>query len=134
VVELREICEAIINGWLVEEVSYAQAFSFKYSPRPGTPGADMEFQVPEQVKDERLQRLQALLARQQREFADSLVGSEIDLLLEKPGRHPGQLVGRSPWLQPVIVDEKAGEIGDIVKVRITESGSNSLFAETGVPA
>jgi tRNA-2-methylthio-N6-dimethylallyladenosine synthase len=119
---------------LIEEVTYAQAFSFKYSPRPGTPGAEMEFHVAETVKDERLQRLQALIARQQRDFAASLLGSEIDVLLEKPGRLPGQRVGRSPWLQPVIVDEMAGEIGDIVRVRITDVGSNSLFAETGVPA
>ena len=119
---------------LVEEVGYAQAFSFKYSPRPGTPGAEMEFHVAETIKDERLQRLQALLSRQQREFAASLVGRDIDLLLEKPGRMPGQRVGRSPWLQPVIVDETVGEIGDIVRVRITEAGSNSLFAQIGVPA
>ena len=119
---------------LIEAVTYAQAFSFKYSPRPGTPGADMEFHVAEAVKDERLQRLQGLLYRQQREFAASLVGTEMKLLLEKPGRMPGQRVGRSPWLQPVIVDETAGEIGDIVNVRITNAGSNSLFAEVGVPA
>lgn len=94
----------------------------------------MEFHVTESIKDERLQRLQALLSRQQREFAASLVGRDIELLLEKPGRMPGQRVGRSPWLQPVIVDETAGEIGDIVNVRITEAGSNSLFAQLGVPA
>jgi tRNA-2-methylthio-N6-dimethylallyladenosine synthase len=113
---------------LVRTVRYAQAFSFKYSRRPGTPGADMDGQVPELEKDERLQRLQALLAEQQREFAVSLVGREVDMLIEKPGREPGQQVGRSPWLLPVIVDEKAGEIGDIVKVRITKAGRNSLHA------
>jgi tRNA-2-methylthio-N6-dimethylallyladenosine synthase len=113
---------------LVRTVRYAQAFSFKYSRRPGTPGADMDGQVPEPEKDERLQRLQALLAEQQREFAVSLVGREVDMLIEKPGREPGQQVGRSPWLLPVIVDEKAGEIGDIVKVRITKAGRNSLHA------
>jgi len=115
---------------IVREVGYAQAFSFKYSPRPGTPGAEMPLQVPDAVKDERLQRLQALLGEQQRTFAAGLVGRTINLLIEKPGRKPGQRVGRSPWLQPVIVDEKAGDIGDIVKVRITEAGANSLFAET----
>jgi len=114
---------------LVRSVRYAQAFSFKYSRRPGTPGADMDGQVPETDKDERLQRLQALLAEQQREFAVSLVGRGVDLLLEKPGREPGQQVGRSPWLLPVIVDEKAGEIGDIVEVRITKAGRNSLHAD-----
>jgi len=80
------------------------------------------------VKDERLQRLQALLLDHQRGFAHSLVGREIELLIEKPGRDPGQQVGRSPWLQPVIVDEKAGEIGDIVRVRINRAGSHSLHA------
>ncbi len=114
---------------LVRDVGYAQAFSFKYSPRPGTPGADLGNQVPESVKDERLQVLQALLMEQQRAFAASLIGQTMDVLLEKPGRQPGQRVGRSPWLQPVIVDENAGEIGDIVRVRITEAGSNSLFSE-----
>src|SRR5690606_16231343 len=97
---------------IVREVNYAQAFSFKYSPRPGTPGAEMTEQVPEHVKDERLQRLQAGLFEQQRAFAQGLIGREIGLLLEKPGREAGQLVGRSPWLQPVIVDESAGRIGD----------------------
>ena len=113
---------------LVRRVGYAQAFSFKYSRRPGTPGADMDGQVPEQVKDERLQRLQALLAEQQHDFAVSLVGRRLDLLIEKPGRESGQQVGRSPWLQPVIVDVKAGEIGDIVNVRIIKAGRLSLHA------
>ena len=115
---------------LVRRVRYAQAFSFKYSKRPGTPGADMDDQVPEADKDDRLQRLQALLNEQQRGFAQSLVGRPIDLLIEKPGHTPNQVVGRSPWLQPVIVDEKAGEIGDIVRVRITQAGQHSLRAVT----
>ncbi|WP_256749321.1 tRNA (N6-isopentenyl adenosine(37)-C2)-methylthiotransferase MiaB [Mesorhizobium sp. Mes31] len=114
---------------LVRQVNYASAFSFKYSPRPGTPGAEMADHVPETVKDERLQRLQALLVKQQQDFGSSLVGRTIDTLIEKPGRQAGQKVGRSPWLQPVIVDEKAGEIGDIIQVRITKTGYNSLFAE-----
>ncbi len=114
---------------LVRQVNYASAFSFKYSPRPGTPGAEMADHVPEAVKDERLQRLQALLLKQQQDFGASLVGNTIDTLIEKPGRQAGQKVGRSPWLQPVIVDEKAGEIGDIIQVRITKTGYNSLFAE-----
>ena len=114
---------------LIEAVGYAQAFSFKYSIRPGTPGADMDGHVDEDVKAERLERLQALLFRQQRDFARGCVGKEIDLLLEKPGRMPGQLVGRSPWLQPVNVDAKVSEIGDIIRVRITDTGPNSLFAE-----
>ena len=86
-------------------------------------------EVEEKVKDERLQRLQALLGEQQAAFAASRLGMTMDVLIEKPGRQAGQRVGRSPWLQPVIVDEKAGEIGDIVSVRITKAGPNSLFSE-----
>lgn len=114
---------------LVETVGYAQAFSFKYSTRPGTPGADLEDQVPEDVKANRLERLQALLLSQQNAFAQGCIGKTIDLLLEKPGRMPGQLIGRSPWLQSVNVDAKSSQIGDIVSVRITGAGPNSLFAE-----
>ena len=114
---------------LVRTVGYAQAFSFKYSPRPGTPGAEMKDQVAETVKDERLQRLQALLMQQQRDFAAGLVGTTISALIEKPGRQAGQKVGRSPWLQPVILDETAGEIGDIIEVRMTRAGQTSLYAE-----
>ncbi|KJF66679.1 tRNA (N6-isopentenyl adenosine(37)-C2)-methylthiotransferase MiaB [Rhizobium nepotum] len=114
---------------IVEQVKYAQAFSFKYSTRPGTPGADLTDQVAEEVKAERLERLQALLLRQQREFAESLVGKTMDVLLEKPGRMPEQLIGRSPWLQSVNLDAKTLKIGDIVNVRITATGPNSLFAE-----
>ena len=114
---------------LVETVHYAAAYSFKYSTRPGTPGADLGNQVTEDVKSERLERLQALLVRQQREFNESCVGKTIDLLLEKPGRMPEQLIGRSPWLQSVNVDAKTSQIGDIIRVRITGTGPNSLFAE-----
>ncbi|MEP9372087.1 tRNA (N6-isopentenyl adenosine(37)-C2)-methylthiotransferase MiaB [Mesorhizobium sp. KR1-2] len=114
---------------IVRAVNYAQAFSFKYSPRPGTPGAEMENHVAEEVKDERLQRLQALLNEQQDAFLTSLVGKTIETLIEKPGRQAGQIVGRSPWLQPVILDEKAGGIGEIIQVRITKTGHASLFAE-----
>ncbi|MDH7802714.1 MULTISPECIES: tRNA (N6-isopentenyl adenosine(37)-C2)-methylthiotransferase MiaB [unclassified Rhizobium] len=114
---------------IIEEVKYAQAFSFKYSTRPGTPGADLTDQVAEEVKAERLERLQALLLRQQKEFAESLVGKTMDVLLEKPGRMPEQLIGRSPWLQSVNLDAKTLKIGDIVNVRITATGPNSLFAE-----
>ena len=113
---------------LIRDVRYAAAYSFKYSPRPGTPGADMDDHVPEHVKDSRLQRLQALLNEQQAEFVSALKGRNIDILLEKTGKEPGQLVGRSPWLQPVIVDARAGEIGDIVTVRIIGTGY-TLYAE-----
>jgi tRNA-2-methylthio-N6-dimethylallyladenosine synthase len=114
---------------IVRDVTYASAFSFKYSPRPGTPGSEMKDQVREAVKDERLQRLQALLSEQQNAFVTSLIGKTISTLIEKPGRQAGQIVGRSPWLQPVIVDEKAGRIGDIVDVRITRVAHTNLFGE-----
>ncbi|MEM6461820.1 MAG: tRNA (N6-isopentenyl adenosine(37)-C2)-methylthiotransferase MiaB [Pseudomonadota bacterium] len=114
---------------LVETVRYAQAFSFKYSPRPGTPGAERDDHVPEDVKSHRLERLQVLLRQHQSEFAQACVGQTIDLLLEKPGREPGQLIGRSPWLQPVVVDAKSSQIGEIVKVKVNRTGTNSLFAE-----
>ncbi len=114
---------------LVREVNYAQAFSFKYSTRPGTPGAELEDQVDEAVKSERLERLQALLFSQQYAFNDSRVGMVFDILLEKPGRLEGQLIGRSPWLQSVNVDGDPAEIGSLIRVRITGAGNNSLFAE-----
>jgi tRNA-2-methylthio-N6-dimethylallyladenosine synthase len=114
---------------IVREVGYASAFSFKYSPRPGTPGAEMDGHLPEEVKDERLQRLQALLTEQQQDFTRGMVGRTMATLIEKAGRQAGQKVGRSPWLQPVIIDEMAAEIGDIIDVRITKTGYNSLFAE-----
>ncbi|MDH6231010.1 tRNA-2-methylthio-N6-dimethylallyladenosine synthase [Mesorhizobium soli] len=114
---------------LVREVNYAQAFSFKYSSRPGTPGAEMTDHVAEEVKDERLQRLQALLNQQQADFIGGLVGKTVETLIDKPGRQPKQIVGRSPWLLPVILDETAGKIGDIITARITSTGHASLFAE-----
>ena len=85
--------------------------------------------MPEEIKSERLERLQALLLKQQQEFAESCVGKTIELLLEKPGRMSQQLIGRSPWLQSVNVDAKASQIGDIINVRITGTGPNSLFSE-----
>jgi tRNA-2-methylthio-N6-dimethylallyladenosine synthase len=114
---------------LVSHVGYAQAFSFKYSQRPGTPGAELPGQLPESVKEERLLRLQAVLQAQQLAFNRSLEGRETEILLEKPGRLPLQIIGRSPWLQSVIVDASAGEIGEIVRVRITEGGPLSLKAK-----
>ena len=114
---------------LIAEVGYAQAFSFKYSPRPGTPGADLPGQVPEAEKTERLARLQALLNEQQHRFNLSMVGRQMDVLIEKPGRKPGQLASRSPWLQTVILGEDAGHVGDIVPVRIVSAGPNSLAGE-----
>ena len=118
--------EETIN--IVKEVKYASAFSFNYSPRPGTPGSEMEEQIPDEVKSERLQRLQALLNSQQQEFNQSCVGTKMGILLEKPGRKPGQLIGRSPWLQSVVVDEGLGKPGDMVQVEVTHAGPNSLNA------
>ena len=112
---------------LVDEVGYAGAFSFSYSPRPGTPAADMEEQVPPDVKSERLQRLQAAITRNQRRFNAGFAGRTVDVLLEKPGKLPGQLVGRSPYLQTVQVMAPVECIGSVHRVIIDEVGSNSLF-------
>ena len=111
---------------LVREIGFAQAFSFKYSPRPGTPAASAADQVPEPVKSERLAALQALLQQQQRDFNRACVGQVLPVLFEKPGRHPGQLVGRSPYLQSVHIDAGPDRIGDIVPVRIDRTEPNSL--------
>ncbi len=112
---------------LVEEVGYAGAFSFKYSPRPGTPAAEMAAQVPDEVKSERLYRLQAAIDKHQAAFSARCVGRTFDVLLEKPGRYPGQLVGRSPYVQPVQVMAASSMIGEIAAVTITEISANSLF-------
>jgi tRNA-2-methylthio-N6-dimethylallyladenosine synthase len=114
---------------LIEDVGFSAAFSFKYSPRPGTPAADLEGQVPEQVKSDRLAALQALVERQQTAFNAATVGRTVDVLIEKPGRHPGQLAGKSPYLQAVHIDGDGVAVGDIVPVTITALGSNSLFGE-----
>jgi tRNA-2-methylthio-N6-dimethylallyladenosine synthase len=119
---------------LVEEIGFAQAFSFKYSIRPGTPGAVMEHQVPEPVKDERLQRLQALLNAQQVAFNRSMIGRVLPVLFEKPGRHEGQLVGRSPYLQAVHATADRSEIGSIVGLRIEDIGHFSLAGSRIDPA
>ena len=110
---------------LVAEIGFAQSFSFKYSPRPGTPAA-AEKQLPEAVKAERLAELQGLLQQQQRAFNDAAVGSTMPVLFEKPGRHEGQLVGRSPYLQPVHADAATDLIGKILPVQIVGVRSNSL--------
>ncbi len=112
---------------LVREVGYAQAYSFKYSPRPGTPAATDE-QVPEEVKAARLQRLQALLAEQQAAFNAAQVGRTLPILLEKPGRHAGQMVGRSPYLQAVHLAAAPDEAGRILAAEIVDAGPNSLAA------
>ncbi|MDP3748483.1 MAG: tRNA (N6-isopentenyl adenosine(37)-C2)-methylthiotransferase MiaB [Phenylobacterium sp.] len=111
---------------LVREVGYATAFSFKYSRRPGTPAAAMPGQVAEEVKDERLARLNALLDEQQKAFNLSQVGQVLPVLFEKSGRHPGQLSGRSPYLQAVHCDGPDRLIGKIVPVRIEAAAKMSL--------
>ncbi len=114
---------------LAEEVNFATAYTFMYSSRPGTPAAELVDQVPEAEKAERLQRLQAVITRQWRAFNASFVGKTMDILVEKPGKLTGQLVGRSPYLQSVHVMAQPSLIGSIVKVVITDVGTNTLFGE-----
>ena len=114
---------------LVREVGYAIAYSFKYSPRPGTPAADMFGHVPEEVKDERLQRLQALLKQQQTEFNASKVGETLPVLVTGKGKMPGQAHGRSPWMQAVHFDAPESLVGQIVDVKIVGSTMSSLTGE-----
>ena len=113
---------------LVQEIGFAGAYSFKYSPRPGTPAAIMEWQVAEGVKKDRLAALQDLLNAQQSGFNATCVGTELDVLLEGHGRHPGQLIGRSPYMQAVHVSAPDNLIGTIATLRIDEAHSNSLAA------
>ena len=107
---------------LVDEVKYAQAFSFKYSPRPGTPAATMDDQIAREVMDERLQRLQAALNRDQMAFNHASVGKTCEVLVERKGKHPGQWLGKSPWLQSVWFEGDAA-IGDLVQVELVEAGT-----------
>lgn len=116
--------EATLN--VVRQVGFAQAFSFKYSPRPGTPAASLADQLLPEIADQRLQLLQDELVGQQRRFNDNCVGRIIPVLFEKFGRHAGQLIGRSPYLQPVHALADPAAIGRIVNVEIATSGQNSL--------
>ncbi len=112
---------------LVREVEYAQAYSFKYSPRPGTPAAALDGQmIPENIKSERLARLQTLLNEQQLNFNKSFEGKEISVLLEREGKKEGQLIGRSPYMQSVYLQSQPHRIGRIAKVVIEEGNANSL--------
>lgn len=113
---------------LIRQVKFGAAFSFKYSPRPGTPAAE-KTPVPEAEADARLQALQALILDQQHEALDAMVGRETAVLYEKPGRNAGQMVGKSEHLQAVHVSDPGGQIGEIVRVRITASAPNSLAAQ-----
>jgi tRNA-2-methylthio-N6-dimethylallyladenosine synthase len=112
---------------LAEEVGYATAYTFMYSPRPGTPAAALENQVPPHIQAERLQRLQAVITRQWRAFNASFAGRTVEVLLEKPGKLTGQLVGRTPYLQAVQVMAPRSLIGSLVTVAITDIGTNTLF-------
>ena len=114
---------------LVREIGFAQSFSFKYSSRPGTPAAAARKHVPEDVKALRLERLQAALNEQAHAFLRSCVGCEFDVLFEKRGRYDGQLIGRSPYLQPVHVAARGYEIGQIARVRVVQAKPHSLSAE-----
>ncbi len=118
---------------LVDEVRYSQAFSFKYSPRPGTPAAEMDDQfIPREVMEERLQRLQALLNRDQFAFNKAVEGQTCEILIERKGKLPGQWLGKSPWLQSVwYAEENGGEgaLGDLATVKLVEAGPNSLRGE-----
>jgi tRNA-2-methylthio-N6-dimethylallyladenosine synthase len=110
---------------IVDAVRYASAYSFKYSPRPGTPAATMEDQIPRDIMDDRLQRLQARINQHQLAFNLSKVGADSSVLIERRGKLPGQMIGRSPWLQSVHV-ETCAELGEIVDVTLVAAGPNSM--------
>ncbi len=114
---------------LVEEVGYASAYTFMYSSRPGTPAADMPDQIGDAEKSERLQRLQALITRYWQAFNAQSVGRIVEVLLEKPGKLPGQLVGKTPYLQTVQVMARPELIGSLWPVAVTGTGTNTLFGE-----
>jgi tRNA-2-methylthio-N6-dimethylallyladenosine synthase len=111
---------------LVRATGYAQAYSFKYSPRPGTPAASMEGQIAAEVMDERLQRLQAAINADQHAFNLATVGRRTEILLERQGRETGQLIGKTPWLQSVHVEATSAQIGDMIAVDILSAGPKSL--------
>ena len=118
---------------LVDAVGYSQAFSFKYSPRPGTPAAEMDDQIAPEVMDERLQRLQAALNRDQAAFNAATVGRLCDVLIERRGKLPGQMLGKSPWLNSVHLVTDA-TIGDILSIEIVSAGPNSVAGAARVRA
>ncbi|MDI9849865.1 tRNA (N6-isopentenyl adenosine(37)-C2)-methylthiotransferase MiaB [Rhodoblastus sp. 17X3] len=112
---------------LAHEVGFASTFFFKYSARAGTPGADLDDQIPEEIKSERLARLSEVVEAQRHAFNASMVGRRIEVLFEKTGRRPGQIAGKSPYLQPVQVDGPDALIGETALVEIVDCGTNSLF-------
>jgi tRNA-2-methylthio-N6-dimethylallyladenosine synthase len=121
--ETEEDFEATLQ--IVDTVCYSSAYSFKYSPRPGTPAATMEDQIPREIMDDRLQRLQARINAHQLAFNRSKMGEQVEVLIERKGKLPGQMIGRSPWLQSVHV-ETAAEPGDIVNATLIAAGPNSM--------
>ena len=121
--ETEEDFEATLQ--IIDEVRYAAAYSFKYSARPGTPAAVMEDQISREVMDDRLQRLQARINAHQLAFNQSKVGADTQILIERKGRHEGQMIGRTPWLQSVHVETGAA-LGDIVDVTLVAAGPNSM--------
>ena len=118
---------------LVDEIGFASSYSFNYSPRPGTPAADLEAQVPREVMNERLYRLQARIEHHRQAFNAAMVGRTVDVLLERAGRYPGQLAGKSPYLQAVQIESETNQIGDIVRVMIERTSTNSLFGRLVEP-
>jgi tRNA-2-methylthio-N6-dimethylallyladenosine synthase len=121
--EMEEDFEATLQ--IVDAVRYASAYSFKYSARPGTPAASMEGQIPREIMDDRLQRLQARINAHQLAFNRSKIGCETQVLVERKGKLPGQMIGRSPWLQSVHV-ETAAEPGNMLDVTLVSAGPNSM--------
>jgi tRNA-2-methylthio-N6-dimethylallyladenosine synthase len=112
---------------LIRAVGFGMAYSFKYSPRPGTPAADRP-EVAADIADDRLQRLQALIAEQQRTVQEAMIGRDLTVLIEKPGRMPGQMTGKSEYLHAVHLDAAGCRVGDLLRVRVTGSERNSLSA------
>jgi tRNA-2-methylthio-N6-dimethylallyladenosine synthase len=121
--ETEEDFEATLS--IVDAVRYASAYSFKYSPRPGTPAATMEEQIPRDIMDERLQRLQARIWEHSLAFNRSKVGCDTQVLIERRGKRAGQMIGRSPWMQSVHLETQA-EPGDMVDVTLVAAGPNSM--------
>jgi tRNA-2-methylthio-N6-dimethylallyladenosine synthase len=119
---------------LIRDIGFSAAYSFKYSPRPGTPAADAPDQVDEAVKCERLARLQDLVETQRQAFHRAMIGRTVDVLFEKKGRHAGQIAGKTPYLQAVQIDAPEHLIGEILPVEITGVGTNSLFGRRSLAA
>jgi tRNA-2-methylthio-N6-dimethylallyladenosine synthase len=119
---------------VVREVGFSSGYAFKYSPRPGTPAADLADQIDEEVKAERLAELYALVDEQRVAFNRTLVGRRLDVLFDRPGRRPGQIVGRSPYMQSVRADGDASRIGAMTSVEIVDLGANTLIGRIAAPA